>query len=201
MMIRVNLTNPADKKDRVYLDLSVDDQMKPLPDIPYFGFVGSLNNSADGFGALLLGNGTINETYGRTNLRNHPIVVGEYVTIWWRQQTGPEVEVTYQIAAATQLSAITQFSGLPKATVFAIASLDEIPHIRARLIRPVQIEGYDDTVYCAPTGTEGDIAFAHDTYIFFPDGAVSQDGKIIDTTVDGDDVELIFDDEVIDTTG
>lgn len=200
MIVRVCLKSTGDETARLRFDLNVSGEMRPLPNIAYFGFFGALNDTELSNGVLLKSDGVIDMGYGfemsgrfhKTNLLEKKIELGGYVTVWWKWGAEPS-EDTYVIEAVTVLSAITEVVKIPKATSFLLESIYSLPRFRARVVKPFDIEGYDGLTYRPPVGVEGDVAIFQDCYVFCPNGAVSKNGDLITVTVEPDDIELIFD--------
>lgn len=200
MIVRVCLRSTGDETARFRFDINVGGDMRPLRNIAYFGFFGALNNTELSNGVLLKADGVIDMGYGfemsgrfhKTNLLDKIIELGGYVTLWWKWDAEPS-EDTYVIEAVTVLSAITEVVNIPTATSFHIESVNSLPRFRARVVKPIDIEGYDGVVYHPPLGVEGDVAIFQESYVFCPDGAVSKNGDLITVTVGPDDIELIFD--------
>jgi hypothetical protein len=174
--------------------------MRPLQNISYFGFFGSLNDTEYSNGVLLKSDGIIDMGYGfemsgrfhKTNLLTKKIELGEYVTVWWKWDAEPS-EVTYVVEAVTVLSAVTEVVKIPEATSFHIESIYSLPRFRARVVKSFDIEGYDGVIYRPPVGVVGDVAYFQGYCIFCPDDAVSKDEQLITVLVDEDDLELIID--------
>jgi len=89
MIVRVCLKSTGDETDRLRFDLNVGDEMRPLPNIAYFGFSGALNDMELSNGVLLKSDGVIDMGYGfemsgrfhKTNLLEKKIELGGYVTV------------------------------------------------------------------------------------------------------------------------
>lgn len=204
-VVRVSLKDMQLAADRIRFDLSIDDEFKPVADIAYFGFFGSMAKSEYSNGVLLTADGEIDmgggyESSGRfhrTNLLSKTIRLGEYATIWWKWGADAE-ETTYAIEAVTLMSAVTNLVKVPEATQFHVESVASLPRFRARVIKSFDIHGYDNVVYRPPVGVEGDVAYFQDQCIFCPDDAISKSGMLISECVTFDDIELIsFIDEVL----
>lgn len=198
MIVRLCLKGVDEIGDRIRFDLSVGEDMKPLPDIVYFGYNGSLNQSEWSSAIILKPDGIIDlgsgsESAGRfhrTNLLNKKIEIQNYITIWWKwAENHPS---TYVVEAVTVLSAVTEIVTIAKATFFNIQSLDGLPSFRGRVTRSFDIVGYDDVVYRPPVGIEGDLAMLHGNLIFCPDNAIAKNGQLVTSIVSADDIELIF---------
>jgi hypothetical protein len=200
MIVRVCLKSTNDETGRIRFDINVGDDMRPLPNIAYFGFYGPLKDTEFSNGVLLTSEGVIDMGYGfeisgrfhKTNLLNKKIELGGYVTVWWKWDAEPSEE-TYVIEAVTALSAVTQIIQIQKATSFLLESINNLPRFRARVVRPFDIEGYDGVVYRPPVGVEGDVAYFQGCIVFCPDDAVSESGDLITASVEPSDIELIVD--------
>jgi|APCry1669189241_1035207.scaffolds.fasta_scaffold36206_3 hypothetical protein len=111
MMVRITLNDVDDEYGRIRFDLSIDAQNRPMKDMVWFGFEGSLNDLENSHPVMLNQSGTIDLgdaydvhcRYHKTNLLEKEIKVKSYVTIWWKYET-EKTEVVYFIEAITLLT-------------------------------------------------------------------------------------------------
>jgi hypothetical protein len=199
-ILRVCLRNTDVHDERIRFDVSVDEVMKPLSEIAYFGYCGSLNDTEYSTAMMLCADGIIDSgcgfdtraRYHRTNLLTKRIKLGEYITIWWSWGNEP-IESTFMVEAATVLSAVTESVTIQDATKFYIESISALPRFRARVVKTFNIVGFDNVVYRPPIGVEGMVAAHTDTScIFFPDNAISKSGAMISAVVNLNHLELII---------
>ncbi len=198
MIVRVSLLQSTYREERIRFDLSLSQGLKPLPDIAYFGFWGEMKDTENSCGVLLTAEGVIDigagyaahSRFHKTNILTKKIVLGEYVTIWWKFGTNEEAN-TYVIEAVTQLSAVTEVVKIPTASTFHIDSLHNLPRFRARVKRSFDITGYDNVTYRPPVGVEGDVAYFQDCLVFCPDNAVAKNGDLIFTIARFEELELV----------
>ena len=198
MIVRVCMREVGPDTDRLRFDVSLGSDMKPLPDIAYFGYIGPFNGDEISAGALLNADGQIdlgfwwarNNRFHKTNLLTKRIEIGQYVTVWWDFESTAK-ETTYVIEAVTQLSAVTELISRPDATRFQCQKIDEIPRFRGRVKNSFDIRGYDKRVYRPPIGVEGDIANFQGAYYFCPDNAVAKNGDLIMVLLDPENIEMI----------
>jgi hypothetical protein len=199
MFVRVCLMHMRDESDRIWFDLNLGPDGKPVPNMVYFGSWGSLNGVDKAFGVLLSPEGTIdlgstkdfNSRLHGTNIFDRALNIGEYVTIWWNLNLGLEEHV-YEVEMVTQLSAATDLVSPGEVKAVIVDSFKNLPRVRARVKKSFDIVGFDSTVYRPPVGVEGDVAIFQDQLIFCPDNAVAKNGDLITVAVNPDDLEIDY---------
>jgi hypothetical protein len=189
-IMRIGLQNVDVADDKMFFDVMVANaDHLPVKGHPAFGFSGSFSKPVDSFPLTLFSDGTIDigcfapieVRYHRTNLLNHPMVVGEYVSIWWKEKV--EREITFQIRAVTKLD-----SGFEHAPATDLM-LGKIREYRAELVKSFDVE-ISGQKYRPPVGLQGSIAKLHGRLFFEPDGAILDDQQI-GLTVEEDEVRVI----------
>jgi hypothetical protein len=117
MMLRVHfkeIDSESEGRDDYTFDIQVEAENKPVGGIPFFGLWGQFSDDQNCYPALLRKDGQIDlgnyehldprewnrdDRFQRTNLRDRPMVLGEFVTFWIHDHDSNQEEAyTYKIS-------------------------------------------------------------------------------------------------------